>query len=487
MVAEWQNVIVGFDGFNSICEVKDPSTLLSVLPFKQEICTRTGVLREVYRTKFKALNIKLWKSEHTALYYLAVCGSIHRFFNNGASNSTDLQHANLLDALARLNAWGIDTNALRVTTLEYGVNVETQTTFKYLRKTLLTYQLEPFSVLGVRLGGKYKQVGIVVNKTQKALKIYYKDGVTGKDLGGKIRFELVVTDMQAVKPLGIKCLNDLARLEVAQGMANLLINSLQTNILAYDNSVSECLMTPKDNKLLIRYDNPKYWKQLRKQRRSENKRRFLGLIEKYGANQEFNELINAVCVKLAGVLNVKPKDQKSVTFLSRAEQNGSGKKRYLFETWVNNQKSHALACKTTPKTCNENTPLKRPLMRTCLVCNSEIEKPRPNKKYCSKKCGNIASNQNRKIKALQMRNTELLNMEAVLKVEQNFSVVLWFREQEPVRQKVKSLKPIPYGRMRKLHRLEVCKTGKAKNPVFTTLRAKKLYKNLLTKNRINGK
>ena len=228
-------------------------------------------------------------------YFMEIVGSLHKNYYEG-QNYSPFQINNLQIELSKIEReLNISFDLAKLVNIEIGVNINTPfEVTPFLRNNLLSYKGNSFNdYMPDREGfvlGKYCKL------SQYSLKIYDK-GKQNNLPYNLMRFELRFTKMAIVKNRGVKNLNSLKVTETVCNLISLLINSWD-NVLIYDNSINikDRKIKPKNRRMLMNGNNPKYWEQLKeKNKREFNYQRnlFKQLVKKYGCNlhNQIKELI----------------------------------------------------------------------------------------------------------------------------------------------------------------------------------------------------
>lgn len=317
-----------------------------------------------------------------------LCGSFHKFKNNGEHNFNDFYFSDLRNVISELcNKFNINPEITKLNNLEFGVNIQIPVNPEKVFKYIINYKGTPFHKFNIK-----NAKGIECEKEHYYIKIYDK-GYQYKQNGNLLRFEIKVVKMQYFekKGINIKTISDLLNINELYHLKDVL-KSTFNDILIYDYSINTKELNEKQKLIISNGNNPKYWEKclpnskdfdggnVNKEYKKHRKKYYLELenfkklLNKYSTSTLKNDisiLIEEKCNKL--LRNEIKKGDKFTNILNTSK---SIEKR---QNYISNIVS---ICPTIDGKKERN----------CLTCKKDISNKKESAKYCSKKCKNDYTN-----------------------------------------------------------------------------------------------
>ena len=249
---------------------------------------------------------------------IAIAGSLHKYWNNGAHNYNDFNNEAVSFVLSDLKTkFDIEPEQCILKCLEIGINITPPIPTNEILDNCLLHKTKPFVYQKNSDEGKYKQV----EHSQYIIKIYNK-ALHYKSKGFKInseimRFEIKYTKMQKLNEKGIFSLQDL----INYGLHNFkdeVLNEWQ-NVLYYDSTIQIDHLTTKLKRAVLEYSNPNYWTGLLANRQTKNftyhKNQLKKITLKY--SNKVQDLTAEIMSKKIDFLNSKTIQIDPLTILSK--------------------------------------------------------------------------------------------------------------------------------------------------------------------------
>lgn len=229
--------------------------------------------------------------------YVKLKGSLHKHAQGG-TNYKDFTFPDIQRVIEELvNTFQFDPKEAFLNFIEIGVNIEVKTDPTNLIKNFLLYRNNEFETLPVTGKG----FGRKCELQQMTIKVYNKSlqyGLTSNLL----RFEVKVTRMEFLKQYGIDSLtmDDLRGQDIYHKLLRMLIDVFNRILLFNPDIDADSIKNPKDRELVLQGKYPEYWKDLLRQRKSEQIKRFTELT---GANKLKTELAELISGKWNKLMN----------------------------------------------------------------------------------------------------------------------------------------------------------------------------------------
>ena len=229
--------------------------------------------------------------------YVKLKGSYHKHAQNG-TNYQDFTFPDIQRVIGELvKTFDFDPKEAHINFIEIGVNVEVSIDPSILIKNFLLYRNKEFETLPVTGKGYGRQC----ETERMTIKVYNKSLQYGLSLH-LLRFEVKVTRMEFLKQFGIKSLtmDDLRHPNVYPKLLKMLLDVFHHILLFNSEFNVDSIQNLKDRELVLQGRFPEYWKELPRQRKSEQIKRFTELI---GANKLKNELAELISNKWNKLMN----------------------------------------------------------------------------------------------------------------------------------------------------------------------------------------
>ncbi len=251
-----------------------------LLEFKTTVSTSSGELSPKKEASYKGMKFIIHDSG-----YILLQGSLHKYKNNGQHNYNDFTCLELLSAIEDLEKkFQLSPSNCLLRNLEVGVNIEPPTATNKVLNGLLTHYNQKFK--DIDLGykkGNYKQLKherYYIKAYNKKLQ-YEDDYYIPNEL---MRFELKYVKMKDLKASQITTLADLKQESKLLRLKSLLLKSW-SNILLYDKTIDKKQLPKYVRETKIhQWQNSRYWTNLTKQRKTEQKKAYNLIVNSYSKN-----------------------------------------------------------------------------------------------------------------------------------------------------------------------------------------------------------
>lgn len=252
------------------------------------------------RGKYKNLDVSI------TLINAYINGSLHKFRNlvlfDEDHNYNDFSFCQVKEVVAYLTKKFNIENSTSLTNLEFGFNIDlSKNPQEIIDYNLLMYK-NKHHYRDDKFGGKgdFKEF----KTTDFSIKIYNKS--KQYDLNEhKLRIELKITSKRYLQKIGIFKLEDITENEVIFRLYERLLKEINELTIIDDFYISNIPKEDKDK--LVKFTNPNYWKQLKKEKSlkvyNRVKRDFNLLIVKHSLNKTKKEIIEKIELKFQELLN----------------------------------------------------------------------------------------------------------------------------------------------------------------------------------------
>ena len=223
--------------------------------------------------------------------YIKLKGSYHKH-DQGGTNYKDFTFPDVQRIIKELeNTFHFDPKDAHFNFIEIGVNIEVLTDPSRLIKNFLLYKNKEFEPVPVTGTGYGRQCRL----QQCTIKVYDKS-LQNRLPYHLLRFEVKITRMEFLKVYGINNLTmeDLLRTDVYSLLLKMLLDILSRILLFNPDINIDSIQNPKDRELVLLGRFPEYWKELSRQRKSEQIKRFTELT---GSNNLKTELAEKISEK----------------------------------------------------------------------------------------------------------------------------------------------------------------------------------------------
>ena len=273
------------------------------LDFLETKSLKTGEVREKYIAKYYGMDFIITDSGRMFLH-----GSLHKYYNfimditapnqyneiqkRKGFNGDQFNYSNLEYTIQDLeNRFEINFSNSRLHNLEFGVNAKHTLITDMILDNLMLHIGKQFSR---PLDTTYRQAQHV----QYSVKVYDK-GLQYGMYDNILRFELKYIKMQELNRLGIFNLNNLSSYGNLQKLGNLLIKRW-SEILLYDYTINEAILTEQDAIRLKDYNNMNFWSKTLSNHRDRHKKRYYKIASNYseGIKDQILELIKSTWQEL---------------------------------------------------------------------------------------------------------------------------------------------------------------------------------------------
>lgn len=299
-----------------------------LMDFITEVNTTTGETSGKMVGRYNQMKIIQYPSSRVYIE-----GSLHKFFNKADFNGNDFNHKDLSVTLYELDrVLGMHPKRLKLTNLEFGVNVALPFDPNKVLNNLLFYQDKEFTK-SIN-AGNFREV----EKTQYFVKMYDKYRQYNDDLEVTIikniqpntfRFEVKYRKMQKLNDIGIVYLTDLLDTDKMEQLQYRLLDCFE-EVYFYDFTISEDNMNDREKLAIKDYCNPNYWSNIEdKYKRHKRKRDYNNIVVKHSQNikaqisdlitKKWGELLGKKSNQITNILNQK--EQPNYQYLSNKKSN----------------------------------------------------------------------------------------------------------------------------------------------------------------------
>ncbi len=222
---------------------------------------------------------------------VTVAGSLHKFWSNANENHSDFSYWALCQAIGDSSEiLEFDPKEAKILGLEYGVNVTTTIPPKEIISKAVCYDWrEPFESMKGIVGIGY---GTQANLSNYRVKLYDKGTPNGKE--NLLRFESKTLRSCDLDGLGANFLYDLTKQEVLSALGERLIERFNDVLILGDWCIEE---DDKDKLRYAQYQNPKYWRNLSRAQRYNERAKFLKMCNKYAKENLHKPIAEAIADK----------------------------------------------------------------------------------------------------------------------------------------------------------------------------------------------
>ncbi len=287
--------IVGKDKFENFVvssKIIDLMTIINLFTSEINLYPKRG--------KYKNLEISI------TLMNAYINGSLHKFRNlllfDEDQNYNDFSFCQVKELVSYLTKKLKIENSTSLTNLEFGFNINvSKNPQDVIDYNLLMYRNKHHN-RDDKYGGKgdFKEF----KTTDFSLKIYNKSKQYQLK-EHKLRIELKITSKRYLQKLGVFKLEDLNEIEVVYRLYERLLKEFNELTMVDEFYLLNLPKEDKDN--LVKFTNPNYWKQLKKEKSlkvfNRVKRDFNLLVEKHNLNKTKNEILKNLESKFQELLN----------------------------------------------------------------------------------------------------------------------------------------------------------------------------------------
>ena len=221
--------------------------------------------------------------------YVKIKGSYHKHAQGG-ENFMDFTFRDIQDEIEKLAyTFQFDPKEAHYNFIEIGVNIEVSHEPTSLIKNFLLYRNKEFENLPVQGKGFGRQCVL----QQIIIKVYNKS-LSCELPYHLLRFEVKVKRMEFLKQYGIDGLtmDDLNSPDVYHKLKKMLLDVFDRIILFNPDTDMDSIQNQKDRELVLQGRYPEYWKELPRQRKSEQIKRFTELTGTNNLKKELAQLIS---------------------------------------------------------------------------------------------------------------------------------------------------------------------------------------------------
>lgn len=452
----------------------------SYLDFSEVNSTQNPTKKPFKYCKYKGLFLSITETENHQ--YKNVRGSLPNYYNNDKGNAFDFGFNELISSVNQLqNDLEINPELSHLQGFEFGVNIKLPFAVKNVLDACKSYKGKPFAVNYGTDKNPFR--GVTVDLQQYQIKIYDKSLQTGNINDNICRFEIKVKKMIWIKNqnLNIKTLADLQLKTVWTELSKILLETWQ-NIVFVDNHLNYKEMKPIEQKKYLRFLDVNYWDNLNRNQLYKARKYLKGLQLKY-SNVDLQSLcynlIDSKCNFLA-----TEKGDKLTTF-SQPQKPTKWRQINHYDKGVNNRlkKELEVLIKQTSSIKSKQKIIVTKKLNKCVCCGTSLKDKKVTAKYCSTKCKNKINGINRTTKNRLRINEEIKGLIKILpKIHKIELKQISISSKTGVIKKGISIYNLPEIITKDISKINLF--FESLDYVFTTVRAKKLFKQLLKINNL---
>ena len=490
------------DGVKLLCNLNPEEwTNNKNLSFRSWIDEATGeVPNNNKHAKINGLHLSIIQSEKDT--FCNVRGSLPKYYTNGETNANDYDFSDFLTTCEQLrNDLQIKPENALLRGFEFGVNINLPFDIATIYESIKSYKMH---ICGINeMDGKRN--GVRFDFQQFRVKIYDKGLQNTGKKSRLMRFEVSIKKMIWVKKLGIKTLADLQSRKVWAELSRILLN-IWADIIFVDKSLSYKAMTNHQQKKYLRFLDIHYWASLNRNiyYKSKNDLNKFQII--YDGKENTKELISTLILEKCKLLTTQTDPEIGDNLTAFLEQkntfeNPQNLQQLKNQNWrqINHLDKGLKALPNPPTFLIENDPEHTPQnlinestektakKSNCMNCKKTLKEKQVTAKFCTDKCRK-AFHEREQTKANQKKRIgERERLEKVLNdlPKTNLSLLVMYKADglqyaDQLRQREISASSEWIKQIEK-----VLITGnKSEPPIeFTTLRAKKLIREIAKLNR----
>jgi len=478
-----------FDGLKIECNYLAANWLNNDnMDFPVLVNFKTGELYNVPRIyKNNGLKFKLTPSPtQPNKTYATIQGSIHKFYNNGLNNATNFSFGDVCHVIETLkNAYQVQPSETPLRNLEIGINIELPIPVKEFLKMVVSMPKKRFSALKV----ENQNLGKVCKLGDKLIKIYDKGKQSNLPVDNLLRIELKYTRMRELTTqYGIRTLADLTDLNKVKELKKLLIDTFE-KVIIFENNIQPDTLKKSQQIKYWKYTSPFFWENLNPNTRHKASRRYEVFFNNIAPQTIKKTIINLISEKWELLTN---SDHQKKPYFTPKNNNSAAVKLAMFATLECKRQTSLNPPNITKNTSTQNlpeiakiAPRKKP--KFCRSCGRDISHQRKDSIFCSekyfidaKKCRNKASGKLRTAKKQKARKQETIKLNVLLPILHKTNLLLLIFKNSSTthqRKRQKSIKDISYDKLKQITKVRIRIDKKTLE--FTTLRAKKLIKQII--------
>lgn len=280
-----------FENFVVSSKIIDLMTFINLFTSEINLYPKKG--------KYKNLDVSI------TLINAYINGSLHKFRNlvlfDEDQNYNDFSFCQVKEVIAYLTNKLKIENSTSLTNLEFGINIDvSKNPQDIIDYNLLMYRNKHHNRDDKFSGkGDFKEF----KTTDFSLKIYNKSKQYQLK-EHKLRIELKITSKRYLQKLGVFKLEDLNDIEAIYRLYERLLKEFNELTIVDEFYLLNLPKEDKDN--LVKFTNPNYWKQLKKEKSlkvfNRVKRDFNLLVEKHNLNKTKNEIFENLELKFQELL-----------------------------------------------------------------------------------------------------------------------------------------------------------------------------------------
>ncbi|PWJ41087.1 hypothetical protein [Sediminitomix flava] len=513
------------------------------LPFNVITNWNTGEIYPYMWGEYKGLRLGIFEHSDGVFKYV-IRGSLHVFWNNGGANDTLYTFQDFLKTLDKLEKeLCVNAQSVRVHSVEFGLNVSTSldasfvlTGLKSWGKDLFSLEKEDAEKKTIKAIKKddyevkiYDKGGCVANQQNQRLnnkKQRKQDKRNNKDktretrdynkklLRVEIRYKKMKKLNSVLKGTGLKVvtLADLTRIEVFQLVSSELLKVWSDAI--YFNSLDEYARDSMTSQQLERFkyllitetwnlgnaETEKEKAQIRSLRQNK-KNTWWAMLLKFGGHNTQAEIRANMIGVLDQILGQKTafephvldqildkqktpvENEKLVRFTTLKIR---GEKLYLENSIKEDSEVKTIGGGALKKSGTFYPRKADPKKHKCSQCGGDMSHKKPNAKYCSKRCSNKQSHENRKRRMKEAKTKEIPILENLLKKMERgrLNLLITYTHNRKRYSDLLEQKEIKASSdwIKRIKEVQVLKGGGRSKRVLTGTRAKKLIREITKRN-----
>ncbi|ELY2016205.1 hypothetical protein SL053_000068 [Flavobacterium psychrophilum] len=382
-----------------------------LLKFASSIDTTTGeVLAKNKVAFYRGLSFHLIPSTVSNATHCIVKGSLATYYNGGTNNAFDYDFEMITATISELqNVFNINPETAEIQAFEFGANINPTQSTKQIINGLRAYQKDNFT--GLKMDNVFN--GKQLQRQEYIFKIYDKGLQTNKPDANLLRIEYAIKSVKILRKYDIVVLADLLNIDKLNALKPTLLK-VWTNTVFYDKGMKWRYMNDTETKKMLYYLDATNWQKFTKMQTNRAKKNFQKLHRLYCTSTTQTDVLELLTLKLDKLTAVKCYHLRNFSngFDSHKTDAEMLPFTHLDKDVKGNMKPIENSIELTNKKKVEK--LQKIDVQNCCSCSVDISHKKPNSKYCSKRCNNVAHAQKRKMKRTNIKKVENENLTLLL-------------------------------------------------------------------------
>ncbi|MBW1297779.1 hypothetical protein [Aquimarina litoralis] len=364
--------------------------------------------------KHQGLYFSIIPSTKSNTKHCIVRGSLHRYYNQGRDNASDFGFMELQEVINDLqNVFHIDLRQAKIQTLEYGVNIFTNSPARNIIRGIRAYGNSAFE----RLKTDAIYNGRQLKRQLFKYKVYDKGIQQSKSLDNLLRVEVAFDSIKEIGKYGVEVLEDLRGLNKVCSLKERLL-AIWEDMIFYDKGMQYRRMTRWQREKMLYYLDANNWEKFTPMQRLRAKKHFRELYNEFCTSTTQKDILLSIRRKLESLTTLK-----SDVLRNYYSKNGLEKQLYI--TDIDKQVKHHIN-DIPEKSKNRNMKSVKKKNKKCLVCVTNISHKRAGTIYCSNKCKDSYHSKKRTKLRREKKEAEKKNLNKLKKLipKQHFFYII---------------------------------------------------------------